>query len=167
MAPLLHFNGDIQINTMSNQSGLFIGDRNTSMGWSAHSKTNSIFGNVGGNSNILFRNFLFLNDPDNIDTPIDDRDIHFSVQDQGDDNFLNVSLDSINVATMSQSSNMFLGKGHITGIDANGKANHAQGSIYGNRNQNFHNVNYSNDMDLIDGNIYDQDIKISNIKNKD
>ncbi len=164
---VLHFDGDISIQTMNQQSGLFIGDRNNAVGWSAHGKTNSIFGAIAGNSNILFRNFNFLNDPDNIDTPIDDRDIHIISEEQGNENLLKVSMESINVSTMNQNSNLFIGKGNLTGIDGNQKQNKAYGSTYGNRNQSIHNINYLSDPDMIDGNIQDQDIKIANIQNKD
>lgn len=167
MALVLHFDGDINVQTMHRQAGIFIADRNSSVGWSAHSKTNSIFGGMAGHSNILFRNVNILNDPDTIDTPIDDRDVHFSLEDKGDENLLSVGLDSVNVATMSSSSNVFLGDSHITGVDSNQKQNTCLGDIYGNRNHTIRNVNYSYDSDLFDGNIQDQDIKIANVQKKE
>lgn len=167
MAHLIHFTGDIRIQTMSGQSGLFIGERNNALGWSSHRKVNTIFGAISGHSNMVFRNFSFLNDPDNIDTPIDDRDVHVSIDHQGNENLMSVSLDSVNVASMTQNSNLFLGKGTVTGIDGNQKQNNAQGNTYGNMNGLIHNLNWNTDSDLVDGIINDQDIKIARMQRKE
>jgi hypothetical protein len=144
------------------KSGIFVGDRNTSIGRSAHNKVNSVFGSIDGHSKIVFRNFSFLIDPDYVDTPIDDRHVHISLEYPGGENISNVALDSLNVTTMTQNSNVFVGKGHVTGMDANEKDNYGQGALYGNANQSIQNTNINYDHDFIDGTILDQDIKVNN-----
>ncbi|MDR6997628.1 hypothetical protein [Neobacillus niacini] len=159
-----HFTGDINVKTMQRQSGIFIGDRNNAVGWSAHGKDNSVIGSIGGTSNYLFHNILILNDPDYIDTPIDDRDIHFSFENYGEEEHTtNLDLESLNVNTMYQNSSVFVGKGHITGVDGNEKANYSQGGLFGDHNHLLNNVNLNNDQDVVDAIMNDQDIKIANI----
>lgn len=63
--------------TIQSSSGIFNG-KNIQFGWSAHSKTNNGFGTVGGNSNTLRNNINVVFDNDQLDTPIDDRDIMWS-----------------------------------------------------------------------------------------
>ncbi|MEH7356891.1 hypothetical protein V7150_25630 [Neobacillus drentensis] len=160
----LHFTGDINVQTMQRQSGIFIGERNNAIGWSAHGKENSVIGSISGRSNILLNNISILNDPDFIDTPIDDRDINISFENFGDeDHTTNLDLDSLNVNTMYQNSAVFVGDGHVTGIDGNEKVNYSQGGLFGNNNHLLNNVNVNNDQDVIDAIMEDQDIKIANI----
>lgn len=158
------FAGNINVQSMNRQSGIFIGERNIATGWSAHGKTNNVIGEVGGHSNLLYQNVSILNDPDFIDTPIDDRDIHLSVQQPGAEHPANLTLESVNVNTMQPNAVVSIGEGQITGMDANEKVNYSQGSIYGNKNHFYYNLNMNNDPDMIDGTIDDQDIKIANIK---
>lgn len=160
-----NFLGNINVQTMQRQSGIFIGERNNAIGWSAHGKENNVIGGISGQSNLLYQNINILIDPDFIDTPIDDRDINISFENPGDENDLtSLTLDSINVNTMLDNSSVFVGNGHVTGMDANEKANYSQGSLFGNQNQVLNNLNINNDEDQIDAVIDDQDIKIANIK---
>lgn len=160
-----NFYGDIHVQTMQRQSGIFIGERNNAVGWSAHGKENNVIGSVSGESNLLFHNISILNDPDFIDTPIDDRDINISFDIQNDEGHTsNLNLDSVNVNTMQQNSSVFLGKSHVTGMDGNEKINYAQGAIFGNENHLSSNYNVNYDQDVIDAIIEDQDVKIANIQ---
>lgn len=156
----INFTGDIHIQSMQRQSVIFIGERNNAIGWSTHSKENAIIGDISGQSNLFFNNIFIVNDPDIIDTPIDDRDINISFENPGDENISNLTLDSLNVNSMQNNSSISIGKGNITGMDANQKANFSQGGFYGNKNQFLNNTNINNDQDVLDGIIDDQDIKI-------
>lgn len=147
---------------MQRQSGIFIGERNIAIGWSTHGKENHVIGNISGQSNLLYHNISILNDPDIIDTPIDDRDINISFEQPADDT-TNLTLESINVNAMVNSSTLFLGKGHINGMDSNDKANYTQGNLYGDKNKLLNNLNINYDQDVVDGIMNDQDIKIANI----
>jgi len=160
-----NFYGDIHVQTMQRQSGIFIGERNNAIGWSAHGKENNVIGSISGESNLLFHNISILNDPDFIDTPIDDRDtnISFDIQDN-EGHTSNLNLDSVNVNSMQQNSSVFIGDSHVTGMDANEKINFALGTIFGNENQFLNNYNVTYDQDVIDAIIEDQDIKIANIQ---
>ncbi|WP_190284858.1 hypothetical protein [Bacillus sp. S3] len=159
-----HFTGDLNVQTMQRQCGIFIGERNNAVGWSSHGKENSVIGNISGTSNILLNNISILNDPDFIDTPIDDRDINISFESNGEDGHItNLDMESLNVNTMYQNSAVFVGKGHVTGIDGNEKANYSQGGLFGNHNHLLNNLNINNDPDVIDAIMEDQDIKIANI----
>jgi hypothetical protein len=158
------FEGNISVQTMDRQSGIFIGERNHAIGWSAHGKVNHVIGEVGGQSNLLYQNVSILNDPDYIDTPIDDRDINISVENPGAEKTSNLTFESVNVNTMQENAMVSIGEGHVTGMDANEKVNQSQGSIYGNKNHFLYNINVNNDQDTVDGIIDDQDIKIANIE---
>lgn len=59
--------------TVSSSSGIFNG-KNIQFGWSAHSKSNTGFGSVGGHNNKIDQNTNVVFDNDQLDTPIDDRD---------------------------------------------------------------------------------------------
>lgn len=63
--------------TVSSSSGIFNG-KNIQFGWSSHSKTNNGFGTLGGNHNNFHDNVNVVFDNDQIDTPIDDRDVMWS-----------------------------------------------------------------------------------------
>ena len=159
-----NFIGDIKVQTMQRQSGIFIGENNKAIGWSAHGKDNSVIGSISGQSNLLYNNISILSDPDFIDTPIDDRDINISLENGCDENHTsNLSLNNLQVNSM-QDSTLFVGDGQVTGMDANEKANYSQGSIFGNKNQLLNNLNINNDQDQIDAIINDQDIKIAHIE---
>ncbi|PGV48712.1 hypothetical protein [Bacillus sp. AFS037270] len=159
----IKFTGDIHIQTMQRQSGIFIGDRNVAIGWSAHGKENSVIGNISGQSNLLLHNISILNDPDLVDTPIDDRDINISFENPGDTNTTNLTMESLNVNKLEQNSSVFLGKAHVNGMDSNQKGNSSQGTLNGNKNQLLNNLNINNDQDFIDAIIDDRDIKIAKI----
>lgn len=160
----IHFTGDIRVQNMQRQSGIFIGERNIAIGWSAHSKENRVIGNIGGQQNLLFYNISILQDPDIIDTPIDDRDINLSFDQPGNENTTNLTMDNFNVNAMSHTNSIFLGKGHVTGMDTHDKVNYTQGNVFGNKNHLIHNANINHDEDLIDGVINDQDIKMAFIE---
>jgi len=161
----INFTGDIHVQTMQRQSGIFIGERNSAIGWSAHGKENRVIGSISGQSNLLLHNTLILNDPDIVDTPIDDRDINLHVEQPNDNHTTNLTLESVNVNAMTNNNSLSIGKGHINGMDGNNKNNYSIGNLYGHENQIRHNVNYVDDQDGVDGIINDQDIKITNIEN--
>lgn len=156
----INFTGNIHVQTMQRQSGIFIGETNTAIGWNAHGKENRVIGNVSGESNLLLRNTFILNDPDIVDTPIDDRDINLHIEHPNDNHTSNVTLESVNVNAMTHSNSINVGKGHINGMDANDKINYAVGSLFGSNNHLNQNVNIVDDQDFVDGIIEDQDIKI-------
>ncbi|WP_042456768.1 hypothetical protein [Neobacillus dielmonensis] len=160
----IHFTGNIHVQTMERQSGIFIGERNIAIGWSAHGKENRVIGSISGQSNLLFHNISILNDPDIVDTPIDDRDINIAPETTSHANTTNVHLKSLHVNGMQPASSLFVGEGHVTGIDANQKSNATQGNINGNNNLIESNMNKNNDQDVVDAIIDDRDIKIANIK---
>ena len=114
---------------------------------------------ISGQSNLLLHNISILNDPDIVDTPIDDRDINVSFENPGDENITHLTLDSLNVNSMQNNSSVFLGKGHVTGMDANQKGNTSQGNLNGNSNQLLNNININNDQDVVDAMIDDRDLK--------
>lgn len=150
---------------MERQCGIFIGEQNTAIGWSAHGKQNSVIGSIGGQSNVLYRNISILIDPDVVDTPIDDRDIHIALDQSNDEsNTTNLSLNSVNVNSMQPSSTVFVGKGLVNGIDANQKQNTNHGNINGNLNRLMDNINLNNDQDQVDAIMDDRDIKITSIE---
>ncbi|MCM3570998.1 hypothetical protein [Neobacillus mesonae] len=161
------FTGNIHVQAMERQSGIFIGERNSAVGWSAHGKANNVIGEIGGESNLIYENVLILNDPDYIDTPIDDRDINISVENPGTNHTNNVAVESVTVNTMMQNGLVSVGESHVSGMDANEKVNHSQGSIYGNGNHLILNHNVNNDHDVVDGIIEDQDIKVANVRKVD
>ncbi|MBS4214879.1 MULTISPECIES: hypothetical protein [Neobacillus] len=159
------FAGNIHVQTMERQCGIFIGEQNTAIGWSAHGKQNSVFGSIGGQSNLLLCNTSILIDPDIVDTPIDDRDIHIALENSSDENNLtNLNLNSVNVNSMQPGSSVFVGKGHVNGIDANQKENTNHGNLNGNNIQLMGNINLTNDQDTIDAVMDDRDIKIAIIE---
>jgi hypothetical protein len=160
----IHFTGDIHVQSMQRQSGIFIGERNTAIGWSAHGKENNVIGSIGGQANLLHHNTLILNDPDIVDTPIDDRDINLHFEQPNDHHTTNLTLESVNVNAMSHSNTLSVGEGYINGVDANDKANYSMNNLNGNENQIKSNVNIINDQDMVDGIMEDQDIKITNIE---
>ncbi|MCM3768485.1 hypothetical protein [Neobacillus niacini] len=160
-----NFTGNIHVQTMERQCGIFIGEQNTAIGWSAHGKQNNVIGTIGGRSNVLYRNISILIDPDVVDTPIDDRDIHIALDQSNDEsNTTNLNLNSVNVNSMQPSSTVFVGKGLVNGIDANQKQNANHANINGNHNRLMNNVNLNNDQDQVDAIMDDRDIKITNIE---
>lgn len=159
-----NFAGTISVQTLDRNAGIFIGDYNHAVGWSAHGKANNVIGDVAGKSNFLYQNVLVLNDPDYIDTPIDDRDINLSVNNPGAEQTTNLTLDNLHVQSMLQNSVVAIGDSQVTGMDANEKVNHSFGSIYGNANNAIGNVNVNIDQDAIDATIDDRDIKIANVE---
>ncbi|WP_160725546.1 hypothetical protein [Bacillus sp. USDA818B3_A] len=161
----LNLSGGIHIQMMQRQSGIFIGEKNVAIGWSSHGKENSVIGNISGQSNLLLNNISILNDPDLIDTPIDDRDINLSFENPSDENKVtNINLDGINVNRIEQNSSIFLGKGRVNGMDANQKSNTIQGAVLGKNNQQVSNLNLNYDQDMIDAIIDDRDIKIASLE---
>ncbi|WP_066303699.1 hypothetical protein [Bacillus sp. FJAT-29814] len=160
-----NFTGNIHVQTMERQCGIFIGEQNTAIGWSAHGKQNSVIGSIGGQSNVLSHNISILIDPDIVDTPIDDRDIHIAIENSnGENNTTNLNLKSLNVNAMLPSSALFVGKGHVNGIEGNQKQNTNHGNITGNQNQLMGNINLTNDQDQVDAIMDDRDIKIASIE---
>ncbi|MEB3103588.1 hypothetical protein [Ferviditalea candida] len=160
--------GNISVQTISSQSGIFIAERNIAVGWSSHRKFNTIFATISGRSNKIYNNLSIVYDPDFIDTPIDDRDTHIVLtkDSAGKEKVTNIHADSIHVNSISQNSSLLIGDGQITGMDSHSKINYAQGSVLGNYNQSTLNTNMNFDSDLIDATINDQDVKIAYAANK-
>ncbi|MCL6454723.1 MAG: hypothetical protein K6T78_14045 [Alicyclobacillus sp.] len=154
----------ITVGDISDNSGVYVARQNVVFGISSHKKVNSGLGSVG-DGNLLYRNAFVVYDPDWIDTPIDDRDVNI-YQNQTSEragtgpNVTQVGFDTINVATLSTNSGIFVGDVKITGLDAHGKTNNAQGSTDGNRNLQMQNLNYIFDADAVDAPIDDRDVKL-------
>lgn len=149
------------IGMVSGNSAVYIAERNVVLGVSSHSKTNNGFGSIDSN-NILRGNLNLVYDCDVVDTPIDDRDVKIFQNNHhpSDSKVTQVAFGSINVATMTQNSGVFVGDVQITGLDAHTKQNMSQGSTYGNSNIETHNFNYLHDSDVMDTPIQDQDFKV-------
>lgn len=58
----------INVNSINTLSGIFIGD-NSQWYWKSQSKSNSAFGSVHGEGNILLNPLNIVIDPDQIDNP--------------------------------------------------------------------------------------------------
>jgi hypothetical protein len=157
----LAITGPIRVNTIQRNSGIFIGEHNTAIGWSAHGKSNTAFGSIG-QANVIAYNFALLLDPDLIDTPIDDRDQHLLYEDSAGETAganPNIHINAVNVNAMSQNAGIFMGNTQINGMEAHGKGNSGAGDVYGANNLSVGNVNQNYDPDLIDAIINDQDNK--------
>lgn len=71
-----------------------------------------------------------------------------------------INLGSLNVNSPQPSSAIFVGEGMVNGMDANRKYNLNMGGIYGINNLISGNLyNITDSFELIDGPIFDQDIK--------
>lgn len=152
----------ICVGIITGNSGVYISEKNVIFGISSHSKSNNGFGSIGSN-NLLYRSINLVYDSDFIDTPIDDRDVKIYQNNQTEattPKITQVTFDSINVATMSQNSGVFVGDVKITGLDSHSKQNSAQGTTNGHRNIEMQNLNCVYDSDVIDTSIQDQDVKI-------
>lgn len=150
----------IQVHNLTGNSAIFVGKQNIASGYSTHSKTNAGFGSIASRNHVM-NNITFVYDPDWIDTPIDDRDVHVLTPQPtgagvGD---FRVGVHSVNVATMNQNSGVFLGTANITGFESHQKANLGFGHTYGDWNQQARNRNVAYDPDWIDTPIFDQDNK--------
>jgi hypothetical protein len=152
----------VYVGSISDNSGVYISEKNVVMGVSSHSKSNSGFGSIES-KNLVHGNVSIVYDGDWIDTPIDDRDvkIYQEVYQTPAPKISQVAFDSINVATISQNSGVFVGDVAITGLDGHSKENSAQGSTDGHQNIEMKNFNYVYDPDFIDTPIQDGDVKLS------
>ena len=65
--------GAINVNTQSENAGIFLG-ANNQVGWDSHSKGSNGNGSFSG-SNISFNNVNILIDNDLVDSPINDQDV--------------------------------------------------------------------------------------------
>lgn len=150
----------LQVNVISGNSGVYFGNTNVIFGLSNHSKSNTGFGGVGS-QNKMYQNLGIVYDPDWIDTPIDDRDVHVYAphHDHSAESVMNAKVDSINVQTVTQNSGIFVGDADITGLDSHEKNNTGFGFLYGNQNLEAGNVNITYDSDVIDMPIDDRDNK--------
>lgn len=151
----------ISIGTMTVNSGIYIGNQNVVLGMSSHSKSNSGLGSIDSN-NTVQNNLNIVFDPDTIDTPIDDRDVHIFQQIQATPTpqVTQIGFDTIQVATISQNSGVFVGDVQVTGLDAHSKQNSGRASTFGSTNLELNNVNIVQDSDVIDAPIHDEDVKI-------
>ncbi|WP_206918385.1 hypothetical protein [Alicyclobacillus suci] len=151
---------NLTVNTIAGNSGVYFGNQNIAIGVSSHSKSNSVIGSIGS-QNLVYRNINLIYDPDVIDTPIDDRDIHvFAPHYQHSaPNVLNTRVNDIQCETITQNSGVFIGETRITGLDAHQKENIAYGQTYGHVNQSKGNLNIAYDPDVVDALIDDRDVK--------
>ena len=148
---------NIHVGNVSGNSGIYIGGTLTVFGLSSHSKTNSGFGSIG-DSNTFYRCVSVVYDPDLVDTPIDDRDIHI-LQQAPPQGATNIGVQSVWVNTLQQNAGTFIGSTNVTGMDSHQKQNLGSGQVFGNHNVNCASVNMTNDQDYIDGNMLDNDNK--------
>ncbi|QSO46297.1 hypothetical protein [Alicyclobacillus mengziensis] len=157
---------NVHIGTVSGNSGVYIGGRLTIFGLSSHSKSNSGFGDLG-DSNVFYHSVSFVYDPDMIDTPIDDRDVHVLQQypPKGDSSITNIGVGTVWVNTLQQNAGTFIGSTNITGMDSHEKQNVGSGQTYGNQNINTKSVNVTNDQDFVDAAIFDNDNKAGHFFN--
>jgi hypothetical protein len=150
---------NIQIQTISECSGIFISDSNVMYGWGSHEKENIGFGSISDN-NLVRGNINVVFDSDYMDTIIDDRDTHAFIQHSKPQASANViSFDKINVNSMQQNSGVFVGQSNLNGLDQHQKQNGAYGTTVGGSNVSVGNCNIVYDPDVIDGVINDQDHK--------
>ena len=50
----IHFTGDIHVHINAKAIRyIFIGERNTAVGWSAHAKSNNVIGSIGGQRSLF------------------------------------------------------------------------------------------------------------------
>lgn len=153
---------NVHIGNVTGNSGVYIGGRLTICGLSAHSKSNSGFGDLG-DANIFYHSVSFVYDPDMVDTAIDDRDIHMLQQypSKSDSSITNIGVGTVWVNTLQQNAGTFIGSTNITGMDSHEKQNLGSGQTYGNQNINTKSVNVTNDQDYVDGTMLDNDNKAS------
>lgn len=157
---------NIQVQNISDCSGVFISSSNVMHGWSSHSKSNNGFGSIGA-SNLVERNVNIVYDPDYLDTPIDDRDNYTLIQNdrtESSDQF--IGFDKIVVNSITSNSGIFVGKSNLNGLDRNSKENIGYGSMTGNGSVSLGNQTIVSDEDIIDGVINDQDTKNGAFINK-
>lgn len=148
--------GEVHINSMDS-SYFSAGGLNVASGWSAHSKENTgiRYNSKGGQ---LHHNVSIVYDSDLVDAYIDDRDLkvtngeHYTGK-------TTVNLELVDVLNMVQNSGIFVGNSSINGMDSHTKDNFATGPIRGHENKLFYNTNITNDRDLVDTPIQDNDIK--------
>lgn len=148
----------LTIQTVSGNAGVYFGNQNVSVGVSSHSKSNQAIGSLGTHNHV-HHNVNIVHDPDIVDTPIDDRDIHIYAPRSSQPNLLNTRVDSITCQTITQNAGIFMGETRINGLDSHEKQNLAYGQTYGNRNLAHGNVNVMSDPDWVDALIDDRDNK--------
>lgn len=150
----------LTIQTISGNSGVYFGNQNISVGVSSHSKSNRAIGSIGSH-NLVQRNLNLISDPDIIDTPIDDRDIHMyaPTYKTAATNVLNTKVDQIACGTITQNAGVFIGETTITGFDSHEKDIMGHGQTFGNVNQAQGNLNFISDPDHTDMFIDDRDVK--------
>ena len=157
--------GNITVNSIERNSGIFIGQRNCAVGWSAHGKSNNIYDSIG-DSNQIVQNLSLLIDPDMIDTPIDDRDQHIILETPDlESKITNIDLQAVNVNSIIQNAGVFVGKTTITGMESHEKSNTGSGDTYGEKNLSLFNQNFNFDPDMIDAIMNDQDFKPAFVQN--
>lgn len=149
------------IHGVEDGSGVFTGT-NYAHGWSSFSKVNNGFGSVSDSK--TWNNCCFVYDNDQIDCPIDDRDVFITtertseVQHQFD-------LQSINVNALINNSTIAVGENNQMGWSGHSKRNHGTGNFTG-ENVASHIYNRLEDNDYIDAPIHDQDYKPSIMNQK-
>lgn len=153
----------LTVGSISENSGVYVARQNVAFGISSHRKVNNGLGAIG-DGNVLRSNAFVVYDPDAIDTPIDDRDVILYAYPAAHPttaapDVTNIGFDTINVATISTNSGVFVGDVKIAGLDSHSKTNNAQGSTGGNRNLQMQNVNYVYDADAVDAPMDDRDVK--------
>ncbi|WP_284200132.1 hypothetical protein [Alicyclobacillus sacchari] len=91
----------LQIDSVQSSSAVNVGGQNIVYGLSAHSKSNTGFGDLGSHSVIAYNKTL-LNDADAIDTPIDDRDVHVLAEHHAAPMETHVAFQGMNISSMQQ-----------------------------------------------------------------
>lgn len=159
----IHFDG-ISVYGIEASSGIFMG-KNYAIGWSAHTKVNTGFGDAGNSK--VSNNVNIVFDNDIIDSPIDDRD--FIVTDASSPESIDhtaINFNKIDALSLNTNSSISIGENSQMGWDSHGKSNVANGTFFGDSNTSG-NVNIVVDNDLVDSPINDQDFKPAMIEKKD
>lgn len=152
---------NINVGNISGNSGIYVGKSVTLFGFSSHSKSNAGVGDIG-NSNLFYKSVSYVYDPDVIDTPIDDRDVHILQQQPAKGKDLsqtNIGVGTVWVNTIQQNAGTFIGTTSITGMDSHEKQNLAHGQIFGNENMAYGGLYLTQDQDVIDAVMHDEDNK--------
>ncbi|GGJ10650.1 hypothetical protein GCM10010885_19830 [Alicyclobacillus cellulosilyticus] len=148
----------IQVQNMQSCSGVLVGGQNIVYGWSAHSKSNAGFGTLES-SNLVYKLLTLVSDPDTLDTPIDDRDVHVFTKVYRSPPVTHIGLHALNVNMMQQNAGVFVGDADINGWDQHQKTNKGHGDTYGHHNGQVRNVQVNFDPDVVDTPVADQDMK--------
>lgn len=148
----------LHVGSIERSSALLVGGCNVVYGLSSHEKSNVGFGEVGSQSWIA-QNRVLLYDPDGIDMPVDDRDMHVLQTRQQAPIDTRIAFQGLGVNSMQQNAGVFVGDAQITGWDQHQKSNKASGDIGGDHNVEIAGLHVNYDADGMDGVFLDSDHK--------